>query len=447
MNLQDNNIPKDLRAQNPWWADAAVFAEDPARRRRDIYAGLWQKVTENDLITAVTGLRRIGKTTILKQLINGLLETGVTRTRIMYFSFEEVSLAKSPNLLEEIITYQIHTYPKEKLYFFFDEIQYVNFWNSTLKKYVDRDTRLKFIVSGSSSLFIRTDAKESLAGRILEVVMRPLSYSEYLRLIKDIMVPYADILHQKSLADFDDVLQNNFFDYLTFGEFPYLAKLGSFDDRKQYVLDWVIGKIVQNDLPRSRRIINSQTLINLAGILIEGSGQLVELQNVASDLAIDRGTLSEYLWLLEQSHVIGMVFNRGMGFRTRSVRQRKIYATSVNAIVFKNTTGTVSESFALKIGQIIETFVYNYLLSRSEELFFWRQRQVKEVDFIAKHAGKLLPVEVKYKHIIKDEDVKNLLYICRKQKLAEAVVVTSRMAEQKKIDGVTVHFVPACYLL
>lgn len=446
-NLDHNLITNELYRQNPWWSDKTILAEDPAKPKRDVYDSLWGKVSRNDLITAVTGLRRIGKTTIIKQIINQLLNIGTKRQQILYFSFEEAGLAKDPDLLEEIIQFQLKNRPSGKLFFFFDEIQYVSFWNAILKKYADSQPRLKFIITGSSSLFIKTEARESLAGRILEIAMRPLSFGEYLRVVKGIKLPKVAPFSTKELFSQREELKNNFNDYLVFGEFPYLAKLEQFSDQKQYVLDWVVGKIVENDLPKMRRLVNTGALLSLTNVLLAGSGQLIELQNLAQDLGLDRATLNEYLRLLEKTNLTGTIFNRNLGFRTRSLRQRKIYSASVNAVVLKNTDGPFSESFNLKIGQIAENFVFNYLSSKEGQLYFWRQRQIKELDFIWQIQEKIIPIEVKYQNQIRNDDLKNLLYFCKKERVKEAIMVTSNEEKEKLVNKIKIRFVPAYYLV
>lgn len=447
LNMNTEIIINELIRQNPWWIDPKVLAEDPTKPKRDVFQLLKGKVCGNDLITAITGLRRIGKTTIVKQIINDLLNSKTERRKILYFSFEEASLAKDPDLLEKIIDYQLKNNTDGKLFLFLDEIQYVDFWNAVLKKYVDSEPRLKFVVTGSSSLFLKTGARESLAGRILEIIMRPLSFGEYLRIVKGIELPVVAPFSVDKLILYERELKENFYNYLVFGEFPYLAKLDQFSDQKQYVLDWVIGKIVESDLLKIRRVVNTNALVNLTNVLLVGSGQLVELQNLARDLGLDRATLGEYLSLLEKTNLTGTVFNRGVGYRSRSLRQRKIYSASVNAIALKNTNGPFSESFKLKIGQVVECFVFNYLSSKEGELFFWRQRQIKEVDFIWQTPEKVLPVEVKFQSEIRPEDLKNLLYYCRKEKIQEAVVITQDQKEEKMFDDIKVKFSPGYYLV
>lgn len=441
-------LENELKKYNPWWENPSIFAEDISLPKRDIYQTLSNKCFNSDLIIAVVGLRRVGKTTLLKQLINDFLLKTKKRKTITYFSFEESILKNESEIIEKIILYQIKKHPKEKLYFFFDEIQYVDFWNSVLKKYFDQfGSQIKFIISGSSSLFIRTKAKESLAGRILEFQLLPLSYGEYLKINKKINLPQQKLFETAPFQKYQELLKENFLNYLNFGEFPYLEKLADYNDKKQYLNDWIIRKVLEIDLPRLKKIYHPQELINLNDVLIIGSGSLIQIQNLAYDLSIDRKTLTSYLSLLEKSYLIKTIYNLSDSFRTKSLRQRKIFFSTVNAVAFRNTSGVNSESFNLKIGQLVENYVLNYLLKNNlEEVYFWRQRE-KEIDFVIKTPEKLIPVEVKYQNQIKPNNLKNLIYFCQQKKISEAFVVTKNTLENKTFKGILFHFLPVYFLI
>lgn len=437
-------INDELSRQNPWWLNSKISAEDPTKPQRDILPVLKQRVLQRDLITAVVGLRRVGKTTAVRQIIDLLLQKGYPRPKLVYYSFEEG--VASREILKAIIEYCLKVRGKDKTYLFLDEIQYVDGWNSVLKKYFDLNLNLKFTVTGSSSLFIATKARESLAGRIQEIIMNPLGYGEYLRIHKGLDLPATKILSGEGLIPHMDELRKNFSAYLTGGEFPYLPLLTNWSEKREYVLNFVIGKVVENDLPRLKKIYKTNELAALSETLISGSGQLVEMQNLGTDLGISRQSLRDYTALLEKTHLISAVYNRGTGFRTRS-RLRKIYSASTNATVLKTSLGEQSESFNFKTGQYVETFVFNYLVrQQAGEIYFWRQRQ-KEVDFILVTPESVLPIEVKYQNRIRPSDIENLLYLCRKERLNQGIIVTRDKSGQEIIKGVTIRFLPAHFLI
>lgn len=448
MNTITPNANLDLNRYNPWWLDKTVLAEDPSKPKRDLFASLKDRILNRELITAVIGLRRVGKTTLIKQVINDLLLHGdIDRNRITYFSFEDSLPGSSTDLLVKIVEDKICQFPKNRLYFFLDEIQYVDRWNAILKKYFDLDPRLKFVVSGSSGLFIASSARESLAGRIQEMIVWPLSYGEYLRLNLQQTIKDTGLFNIKTPKDKHELLKTYFTDYLSYGEFPYLPVLPGWEEKKEYLVNFVIGKVVETDLPKLSKVRGVDEIKTLVDILFTNTGQTIQLQNLCSDLSVSQPTLRDYLALLESTYLFRQTYNLGVGYRQRSLRQRKIYPTSVNALAFKLTAGQSSDSFIANQGKLVETFVYNYLLRQTnDEVFFFRQREAKEVDFIIKTPNGLLPVEVKYQNQIRPEDLKSLIYYCQKQKLTKAVVVTKDKVGEEKLGSIAVTFVPA-YLL
>lgn len=437
-----------IMEQNPWWADPSVTVGDKYKFRRDIFEAIKTRVVDRELITAIVGLRRVGKTTLVKQVINFLMESGIDRQKILYFSCENLESRRASELLQEIIKYQVWKYPNEKIYFFFDEIQYIDGWNVILKKYFDLYPQVKFIITGSASLFIATKARESLAGRIQEVVVHPMGYAEYLRINKKIDIPAMSFLGNfKLLEPFAPILEENFQPYLAWGEFPYLENLPTRDEKKEYILEFVLRKVLEVDLPRLKKFHGIE-LSRLMDILVIGSGQLIEMQNLGTDLGLSQNTLRDYLNTLEKTYLISQVFNRGIGYRTRSVRQRKIYVNSVNAVVLKSGLTFDPDIWQTRSGLFVENYVFNYLKRlQTGEIDFWRERQVREVDFIYNYQGTKLPIEVKYQNQIRPEDLKNISYYCNKERLNRAVVISKNKRGMENLKDLQIQFVPAHYLV
>lgn len=423
----DDLIINELKKQNPWWQDP-LATPIVSKIKRDLFPQLKERILYRELITSLVGLRRVGKSTLLFQVIGDMLDSGTNPNSILYFSFEELPGKDLGDKLRSIIDSQTKRSLNKKSYLFFDEIQYVNNWNSILKYYFDLSPQLKFVITGSASLFLGTSAHESLAGRIQELVLNPMGYGEYLRLT-----------NKKNDSD-------RFMEYLAWGEFPYLEKLPDWAEKKEYVNEFVIKKVVENDLPRLKKVYGHD-LFHLLNILIARPGQQIEIQNLATDLGISQNTVREYLGLLEKTHLVSQLFNLGIGFRTRSTRQRKIYASSVNSVVLKSFQGLNSELWTRDMGLVIETFVHNYLLRENNELYFWRQRQIKEVDFIQVHPEGKLPIEVKYQNEIRPSDLKNLLYYCKKERLSKAVIITKNKEGIETNEGIEFIFKPANLLL
>src|SRR3989344_6178418 len=121
---------KWVEEQNPWWRGRGCLRPEIDWPRREAYDEVKRGVLADNLVTAVTGLRRVGKTTLLKQLIGDLLETEGDKFRLVYFSFEEYTLAQKPEFLQLLVDSWRGKVGTGKINFVLDEIQYVDYWNA-----------------------------------------------------------------------------------------------------------------------------------------------------------------------------------------------------------------------------------------------------------------------------------------------------------------------------
>ena len=166
--------------QNPWWQGGEI--EDIRGYRERFLFKEIERYFDEPQIIAVLGLRRTGKTVLLFQIIKKMLSR-VSPKRVLYFSFDEI-LGKDPEIIEKIMEIYENEILKDDLrevYIFFDEINHIENWQVILKRFYDLRKRIKFFVSGSSSIYIKK-TKESLAGRLYEFNLSPLGFSEYLYL-------------------------------------------------------------------------------------------------------------------------------------------------------------------------------------------------------------------------------------------------------------------------
>lgn len=171
----------DLLKYNLHWREDFTYGHSI---KRDLFDELVKHLDIRQTI-GIIGLRRTGKTVLLKQIIDHLISQEVERDQILYFSFDEENVS-----MEEVINEFLSRTGKDisgtdRLYIFFDEIQKLDGWQNQLKYYYDTYHRIKFFVSGSSSLFLKKKAEESLAGRIFLYHLPVLDFTEFLRLKGD----------------------------------------------------------------------------------------------------------------------------------------------------------------------------------------------------------------------------------------------------------------------
>ena len=193
--------------------------------KRDYFALLKQKL-DNKFILNLVWLRRVWKTTLMKQLIDYLLlEKQVNRKNIFFYSFDELWDIKEK--IDEYVKITGINIEKEKVYIFLDEIQKVKDFQSKIKIFYDFYPNIKFILSGSSSLYLQK--KESLAWRMFEIFIKPLNFREFLRFKKlDYYLDDVEIYKEKIISEFEKYVFRQFIDIIDFtdGEiFEYINSL------------------------------------------------------------------------------------------------------------------------------------------------------------------------------------------------------------------------------
>lgn len=445
-----------LYDQNPWWFKPDIVFEEDSYPRRDTFYNI-EKQLSLQQISALVGLRRTGKTTILKQIIANLLSKHRQLSRnILFFSFDQSLVERKIEVLESVITIYLEQIISKKLweidqrvYILLDEIQYVPNWQIILKRFYDQTKMMKFIVSGSASLFVKEKSKESLAGRIFTLEAPVLSFREYLR-IKKIDLPMPAF----SLEDFDleKIVETSsafstkivglFEDYIIRGQFPEVV-IQNMDNKqiKQYLIESILGKVLEVDIPIYFNIKRVDEIRSIYKITAVETGNQIEFDTIARDVGISRNTIAEYFSCLEKSFLINILYNY-----TRSTRKgvrtiKKGYVTSTNFSAILNDISQSSPQFKEWCGHYVETYVKNLLHTQYENLFFIKRRD-KEVDFLIKNHGKFVPIEVKYVSKIMRKDIKNLLYFMRYLGLERGYVLTKDKVAIEKIDGREIVFVP-----
>lgn len=403
-----------LEAFNHWWIKDIVDTELALPFKRDSYREIEQHLDKR-FITALIGLRRVGKTTTIYQLIQKLLKD-TKSTNILFFSFDEMSAS----LGEVIETYQaIHAndFREEKVYVFLDEIQKCTNWENELKKYYDLYPKLKFIVSGSASLFIRKKTKETLAGRIFEFILPPFTFREYLR-FKGI---------EKEKMNYETTLQPLFMEFVKRGGFPETFTFESDKEFKEYLRGLIIDAIIYKDIPKTFKIEDPSFLGVLLELIATNPGMYVDYQSLSKQFDKDRRVVKDYLTYLQDSFLIRLLSNYRKGSFTTLRKKKRAYPADTSLIYFYKPT--IEEGF---FGRMVETLVVNTLPAR----FFWKNGN--EIDIVHRD----IPLEVKYQEKINSEDFKPLQDFMKKFKKGESIMITKREEKNIALDEGIVRLIP-----
>jgi len=405
-----------LEEFNHWWVNGKVDAELALPFKRDVYSNIIQQLDKR-FILALVGLRRVGKTTIMYQIIQKLIEEKVKPTSILFFSFDETS-AKFEDVLE--LYKEIHNKDlrEERTYVFLDEIQKSANWENEIKKYYDLYPKLKFIISGSQSLFIRKKTKETLAGRLFEFELNPFTFSEYLR-FKGV---------KEDEFKYETKIKPLFIKFAKRGGFPETFALENEKDFKKYIRAVVVDNIIYKDIPKMFKIEDPEFLTILLELISTNPGMYVDYQSLSKQFEKDRRVIKNYLYYLKESFLITILGNYRKSNITSLRKKKRAYPTD-SALIYLYKPKIESDFF----GRIIETLAVNKVKATS----FWKNRH--EIDIINNE----LPIEVKYQEKINSEDLKPVLEFMRKFNKKEGLIITKNEEKELKFKEGNIKLAPA----
>ncbi len=412
------NVSKLVEA-NPWWKVGHAKEELTPKFKREIFQEIIESISLRQ-ITAILGLRRTGKTTLLYQVIQHLLNQGIKPEHILYFSFDETV----ENLDDILNLYKEHILRKGlgegNLYFFFDEIQKLSDWQNKIKIIYDTHPNIKIFISGSASLNILIYAKENLAGRIFYFTLHLLSFQEFLTLKGKKMQKIKE-----NVLLWKDELRVELNNYLLR---PFPETVNADDElAKKYIKEGVIEKVIFKDLTQLFGIHDIELIDKIVHILANNPGMIVSLEDLSKDFGRSRQLISNYLYYLCSCFVVNGLKNYRGSLKVSSRKLKKYYLSH--------------PAFALAldspdVGKVVENLVMFALKTDH----YWRDLN-KEVDFIVINK-KTIPVEVKYKNNIRKKDIKGLLKFMDEYKLKEGIVITDDMLNEETIEGKKIKYEP-----
>ena len=411
----------NLFKYNPHWEKQYRY---PYPKTRQIFEKLKNTISKRQIVEIV-GLRRTGKTTLLFQIINHLLEKKINPFSLFYFTFDEEKI----NLDDLFQLFSLQTQinlKKERVFIFLDEIQKLPNFQDQLKVYYDIYPNLKFFISGSTSLFVKKKSQESLAGRIIEFYLPPLNFKEYLY-FKD-----KEEILEKPLV-FEREIEKEFEVFLK-SQFIESVFLKEISEKKEYFIS-IIKKIVFEDIPQIFPVEHPEVLWQIVKIIGQNPGILIDYQNLSKEIGISNKTLSSYLFYLEEAFLVKKIYNFSRNLITSEKKLKKFYLTSPSL--------SLAFSDFIEKGRLVE----NLLISLKNYKFFWRDAYQHEIDFINVENKKITPIEVKYKKEIDKKDLKNLIIFAKKYHTQRAIIFWKNIvASRKKIKDLKIEKLPAYFI-
>lgn len=336
--------------------------------------------------TAVVGMRRAGKTTLLHQIRRDRWRRGARRETLPYVSFEDERLLglearHLQHLLEDYYRHQPSARGKEVVTWCFDEIQVVPGWEAFVRRVLDSE-KADIWLSGSSAALLSREVASAMRGRSWTVVLHPFSFEEFLRhhgreLPGNKKAPPPPKLRS--------ALEGAFLEYLTVGGFPEAQQLDA-DQRRELLRSYV-------DVAMLRDVVERHHVSNVTGLrwlvrhlLGNAAGSFSVEKFHASlksqGLAISRDTLHQLLAHLEDCFLVRTVWVDAASERRRMANPRKSFPVDPALIPIFDRTGRAN------VGHALETAVLLELERRGAEVAYVRTPEGHEVDFLARYAGR-----------------------------------------------------------
>jgi predicted AAA+ superfamily ATPase len=335
---------------------------------RDVYPSLKEHLKKKQ-ITVLTGMRRTGKTTLLKKLME---DSGVEQK--VFFDLEridnrELFSEKNYEIVVQVLTQRGIRF-SEKVLIGVDEIQLVPNLPSVVKYLYDKYD-IKFILTGSSSYYLKNRFNESLAGRKKIFEIYPLTFKELLT-FKEITFTPAGFFTDYTFVIAEYQRLKLFYDeYIDYGGFPEVALTDKVADKKDLIED-ILSSYINLDLMALSDIKKSKEAIKLIKLLAARVGTKLEISKICRLAGLSRPLVENYVELFEQSYLIRTIPVTTVSPDREIVKARKLYFLD---------NGIASLYAGLSSGSKFENAVFNQLLAIGN-LSYYSLKTGREIDFI-----------------------------------------------------------------
>lgn len=354
--------------------------------KRKFYLEKIVKLIDTEDIKVITGVRRCGKTVLLKQIIDELENRGIASENIIYMSFESSKYKniRNDNDLDEFIFSKTNNL-NGKIYLLFDEIQKVKNWEVSLNSY-RVDLECDIYITGSNSQLLSGELATLISGRYISINMLPFSFKE--------LIQYYDEMHE----NIDEI--KLFEQYLSYGGFPGLLNYEN-EEKEKYLYD-LYSTIVLNDILYKNKVKDLDLLERLMEFMISNIGQLFSANSISKYIKNENRkttphTIINYMDYTRNAFIFYQIKRENIKQKKKLLISDKYYLVDSGFYFIFN--GSTQRNW----GQLLENIVFLELIRQGYSITIGKIQDL-EVDFVCRKANQIKYIQV-YQSIL-DENTR-----------------------------------------
>jgi len=388
------------------------------KEERIIQRAIPQKTIKSKKIVVITGIRRSGKSTLLKQISKNY-------KKFNYFNFEDERLLdftyKDFNKLLQAF-YELN--PLLKVYLF-DEIQNIKGWEKFVRRLFTEEN--KIFITGSNAKLLSSDIATTLTGRNLKLELYPFSFKEFLK--------WQNIETKKEYTTKEESkMAKQLEQYIKYGGFPEIVK-----SRDQKELIEIYQDIIIKDLIVRFKIRDSKEFRELALYLLSNISKKISYNNLKNLLEFSNTSkVKNYIEFFADSYLFFTIPKFDYSLKKQIKNQKKVYSIDSGIV------NTISENFSKNIERLMENIVYLELKRRIQEVYYYENK--KECDFVIKKGLKIVDAIQVCRSLsdpkTKQRELQGLLEAINEFKLKTGWIITGDTEKQEKIQGKTITYIP-----
>ena len=358
--------------------------------KRDEYIKQIVPFIDKDVIKVLTGIRRSGKSVMLKLLMEDLKNRGINEKQFIYINFENLKYRNLKNYerLYDFILNKVDDKYKS-YYIFLDEIQEVEEWERCVNSLrVDEDFNFDIYITGSNAKLLSGELSTYLAGRYIEFVVYPFSFKEFFEIMKE----------KNKEIDLKEAFQK----YVKFGGMPFLHNLDyNFEASMQYLQD-LYASIILKDITQRNNIRDTDLLERIINYVVMNIGNTFSATSISKffkseNRKVATETILNYIKACEEAFLIYRVArNDLLGKKILNVNEKYYIADH-------GIREAIMENNQKNINQVLENIVYFEMLRRGYNVKIGKVDNL-EVDFVCKKNDETIYIQVSY--LLASEDTK-----------------------------------------